>query len=537
MDGAGLDRRSFLKAAGASAAWALLPPVRGSALTASIPWTIPALREWAPRSGAFTLRPSTRIVARTPELLPEASLLAGDIARLTGLTPGVAIGGALAQGDVGLGLTAADAGLGLEGYRFEAGETIVISANAAEGAFYGTRTLLQLLRQSNAIPAGVARDWPRYAHRGLMVDIGRQHFSVDWLAARIEEIAYLKLNYLHLHFTENLGWRIGSETHPEVVSDEHLTKDQVRGLIELAARHHVAIVPEIDMPGHMGAALAAHPELQLRDALGRANPNNLDYTLPDARRFAFELIEEYLDLFPGPVWHTGADEYLITIPAVPTPIDYTLYPHLQAYARERYGRTATPKDGILGFVNEVNELVRAHGKTLRVYNDGLSGGRAVTLSPDIEVEWWTDRDGPTPAALLAAGHRIHNIGWFPTYYVNGFPGGFIPGYPSEELPILPPRPSMRSAYESWDVHRFYGPLYLNADLSFPPQIISPDEPGNRGSRLLIWNDDPTVATEEQIAAGIAPRLRVIAQKTWELPLLTPSYREFQTIIDRVGGPP
>src|SRR5690606_30320592 len=96
-------------------------------------------------------------------------------------------------------------------------------------------------------------------------------------------------------------------------------KDEVRALIELASRYHVTVVPEIDMPGHLGAALAAHPEFQLVDVLGRPARTQLDVSNPAARAFARELIEEYLPLFPGPYWHLGGDEYM-------APYDYPLYP-------------------------------------------------------------------------------------------------------------------------------------------------------------------------------------------------------------------
>src|SRR4030095_12151831 len=114
----------------------------------------------------------------------------------------------------------------------------------------------------------------------------------------IKELAYLKMNYFHLHFSDDGGFRIESETHPEIVAAQHLSKQEVRPLVALAGRYHVMVVPELDMPGHLGGALAAHPELQLRDALGQANASRLDITNPAALSFARDLIEELLPLFP-----------------------------------------------------------------------------------------------------------------------------------------------------------------------------------------------------------------------------------------------
>jgi hexosaminidase len=490
--------------------------------------TIPALREWRGGEGTFRLRRSPRIVvpvAHRRRLRSDAEVFADDLRELTGRRVEVVSrrGTRLRRGDIRLALGARDHGLGREGYRMRIGRTVRIAGNHPAGAFYATRTLLQLLRQGADVPAGRARDWPRYPERGLMVDVGRKYFTPGWLQAHVRELAYLKLNYLHLHLSDNQGFRIESERHPEVVSSRHLTKREVRELVALATRYHVTVVPEIDMPGHMEAALARHPELQLKNLAGLRSPANLDYTLPEARAFAHELIEEYLPLFPGPYWHMGADEYLITVPGFQTPVDYALYPQLEAYARREYGPEATAKDGILGFVNSTSALVRARGKTLRIWHDGLEGGRAVTVDPSIAVDWWIDTAGPTPHELLAAGHRIMNAGWFPTYYVEG--------------PLGAVRPDMRTAYESWEVNRFYGPFVLNEGLQNPPDVVAPDEPRNLGSKLHVWNDVPDAETEEQIATGIAPRLRVIAQKTWGSPLLTPSYAEFEDIARATGHAP
>ena len=108
----------------------------------------------------------------------------------------------------------------------------------------------------------------------------------------------------------------------------------VRKLVRVARRHHVTIVPELDAPGHLQAALEPHPELQLTNAAGQKQPDKLDVTLPEARDFIADLLDEYLPLFPGPWWHTGADEYL---GIASTEQDYEFYPQLEAYADAKYG--------------------------------------------------------------------------------------------------------------------------------------------------------------------------------------------------------
>lgn len=492
---------------------------------ASRPLTIPALSEWEPASGTFTLGEGARIVA-SPAFAQVAQTFAEDLQALTGHALPV-IGDAAAPGDIELASEICDATLGVEGYRLTIGDTLRIRALAPNGAFYGTRTVLQLLHQSSQIAAGRARDVPRYPERGMMVDAGRKYFTAAWFALHVRELAYLKMNYLHIHFSDNQGFRIESTSHPEIVSTDHLTKSEVQSIVTLAQRYFITVTPEIDMPGHMAAALTPHPELQLTNALGQGDASRLDVTNPAALPFVTELIEEYLALFPGPYWHTGADEYL-------PPSGYDLHPQLAAYAREQYGPNAVAKDAVHGFTDRIDDLVRAHGRTTRMWHDDLNGGAAVKVNPDIVVEWWTnfsplsDPLPPGPQAILDAGHEIENSGWFPTYYVQGGAFGVSP---------LPPPADMRSAYESWEVNQFYGPIYYDQSLNFPPDVIDPGEPRNHGAKLNLWSDDPTAETEDEVTAHIAPNLHVIAQKTWSSPVLVPDYASFQAIMAAVGGPP
>ena len=186
----------------------------------------------------------------------------------------------------------------------------------------------------------------------------------------------------------------------------------------VAAKYHVTLVPEIDMPGHMTAALAQHPELELTDITGQRQAGKLDVTNPAARKFAEDLVDEYLALFPGPVWHTGADEYL---GAFSTEADYARYPQLAAYAQARYGPNANGKDAVLDFTNEIAAHVHRAGKQLRVWSDGTGGGSAVTLDPTASVMWWEEQHSPTPLTLTRAGHQVINVGWWPLYYVTGGP--------------------------------------------------------------------------------------------------------------------
>lgn len=508
-----------------AAALGCMLAVPGAALAQDArPQTIPALRSWTASDGTWALGADARIVVRHANrrtLRVAARQLAGDLGTRRGRRiPTPARRGARARpGDVLLARTRRDPELGPEGYGLRIGRVFTITAPRPAGVFYGGRTLLQLLRGADPIRRGRARDRPRYPERGLMVDAGRKYYTYAWLAARVRELARLKLNLLHLHLSDHQGFRIQSDTHPEIVSPQHLTQQEVRDLLALARRHHEMVVPEIDMPGHMPAALAGHPELQLRSVTGQAEPGVLDVGNPAARRFALDLVGEYLDLFDGPYWHVGADE---VVPFVTYPLG--LYPSLEASARGRFGPSANAKDAVHGFVNDVDALVRSRGRTTRMWHDDVGGGSAVARDPRIVTEWWIDVSPlsdvrpPAPADLLARGHRILNAGWFPTYHVNGVGGSPIPV-----------RPNLRTAYESWDVHEFHGVLEV------PAASVAPGEPRNLGAKVHLWNDNPAFSTEQQDAVTIRPGLRVIAQKTWGSPLLTPSYAAFTALAQRLGS--
>jgi len=465
----------------------------------SKPSIVPTIAGWKGGKGTFRLGVGGRVLTADASLRAEAKTLARDLGLRTAT-------GSSRPGDVVLRRSNA-LSLGAEGYRMVIGDTVRIGARGAAGAFYGGRTLIALLGKETTVPRGVARDVPRYRERGLMVDVGRKYFTPAWLQARVRELAGLRMNVLHLHLSDNEGFRIESDRHPEIVTRPALTKGDVRALVALATRYHVAVIGEIDMPGHLRAALARHPELQLRNASGGREADKLDVTSPAARAFAREIVEEYLPLFPGSFWHGGADEYL---GAFATPATYAAYPQLQAFARAKYGPSAMGKDAALDFTNFIAGVVRGAGRTLRVWSDGAGGGSAVELDRSAVVEWWEETHSQSPQALADAGHDVLNAGWWPTYYVNG--------------PLSTLRADLRQAFDGWEPFRFDGPYssrWTGSDAT--TQELAPSDPRLAGAALNVWNDDPAAATEHEIATGIAPRLRLIAQKTWGAPPLADTF--------------
>ncbi|GAA4947394.1 hypothetical protein GCM10023238_12190 [Streptomyces heliomycini] len=226
--------------------------------------------------------------------------------------------------------------------------------------FYGTRTLKQEIEGAGAAPEGVVRDEPAKQRRGLMLDTARKFYTADWIEDRIRELGDLKFNEIGLHFSDDQGFRV----RVRLASGDRVraAPDQGAGeeIVDLAESRHITVVPEIDSPGHLGAVIAAHPDLQLRDADGDAVRGAIDISKP-AAEIVDDLLDEYAGLFPGGQWHMGGDEYRRWWCPTPRRRSRDWPPP----ARERYGSGATVEDLTTGWLNDRAATVRGHDRTPR----------------------------------------------------------------------------------------------------------------------------------------------------------------------------
>lgn len=307
-------------------------PTRSYPLS-SAPRTIPAVREHtAARGPGWKPAKDSTVVAADPELADEAKLLAKE------LKIGYRGEKSARSGDVELALAASGKG-DPESYTLKTADNrVTISGPGQAGVFYGTRTLKQSLNADDTVPEGVVRDTPDRPQRGLNLDIARKHYTADWIEDRLRQMADLKLNQLGLHFSDDQAFRIESDTHPEVVSEEHLTKAEVRRIVKLAQSLHITIVAEIDSPGHLGAVLKAHPDLQLRNTQGVARQGAVDISKAESAKIVDDLLTEYAELFPGNWFHVGADEYQALTVSDPA----ASYPQLAEAARKVRSRRHRP---------------------------------------------------------------------------------------------------------------------------------------------------------------------------------------------------
>ena len=305
-------------------------------------------------AGTFALTPSTHVYAGRGAGAT-AKVLAEHLRPATGypFKKGTQfLGSAPVAGSILLTTKDADTNLGPEGYELTVTpEAIVIRAPAEAGLFYGVQTLYQLLPPAIYSPNLVAgtswqvpcvhiRDWPRFAWRGVMLDVCRHFFTKTEVEAFLDTLALHKLNTFHWHLTDDHGWRIEIKKYPKLTSvaawrsgvgfgyasnsataygpdgryGGFYTQDDIREVVKYAAARHITIVPEIEMPGHSLAALTAYPQYSCTGGpFEPALEGGVFYGIYDPANeetyvFLGNILKEVSELFPGPYIHIGGDE-------------------------------------------------------------------------------------------------------------------------------------------------------------------------------------------------------------------------------------
>ena len=253
---------------------------------------IPQPQQVQASEGAFALDEDTQIVLSDPTdaaLRALADLQAAWLREATGLLLPVSDALPGTPGTIAFVLPAAVPAERDESYRLDvAEETITLSAHHPAGLFYAAQTLRQLLPvagEARSVPAVVVEDAPRFAYRGMHLDVARHFFPVDFVKKYIDLLAMYKMNTFHWHLTEDQGWRIEIKKYPKLTEvgayrketiveknfDPYVgdgeryggfyTQDEIREVVAYAQARYVTIIPEIEMPGHSTAAIAAYPEL------------------------------------------------------------------------------------------------------------------------------------------------------------------------------------------------------------------------------------------------------------------------------------
>jgi hexosaminidase len=399
---------------------------------------IPKPTSIRPGIGNFTVSPSTKILIKIDdeEIPAIANLLAGYLQRADGQE--TVIGDEnidRSTGNIQLRLNG-DSGLGEEGYELSiTADSILLSANRPAGLFYGVQTLWQLIPINHSgtisLPVVSIHDTPRFTWRGTMLDVARHFFGVEDVKRYIDLIAQYKMNRLHLHLTDDQGWRIEIKSWPRLAevggstqvgggAGGYYTQEQYQEIVDYAGSRYVVIVPEIDTPGHTNAALASYAELNSSEEAPtlyegtQVGFSTLWINSEITYQFLDDVIHELAALTPGPYIHIGGDE-----------------------AR------STPEEDYKMFIKRIQEIVISHGKTPigwteigsaeilpgtivqhwvgTSYQDAKRQGAKIILSPAKKVYLDMKYDESTSLGLDWAGlvSVKDSYDWEPGSYIEG----------------------------------------------------------------------------------------------------------------------
>lgn len=387
---------------------------------------------------------------------------------------------------------------------------IIISAGNSTGVFYAIQTLRQLVLAGDkagliSIPTLSIYDYPTYEWRGMMLDVSRHFFSIEYLKKQIDLLAYFKFNKFHLHLTDDQGWRIEIKQYPELTQqgawrtfNKHdslslqkakenpdfeldpnflvrngetvlyggfYTQEEIKDLIRYAQGRHIEIIPEIDMPGHMMAAIGAYPELS---CIGEAAWGEL-FSVPlcPCNEAVYTFLEHVLDevtaLFPSKYIHIGADE-----------VEKNTWQESQACKELMKVQGLDNTDELQSyFVERMQKYLTSKGKSVIGWDEVLEGG----INPEINIMYWRDWIGSVPEKAVGNGNKII----------------FSPGYP---LYLSRPDSSI------YDVYHIKGLKSIPEDKR---SLVL-------GAQANIWAEQ--ITSEDRANYLIYPRLIALSEIVW-----------------------
>lgn len=483
---------------------------------------IPQVQNLSVKDGDVYVFDSSRmLVYDNQDSRRSLELFAQDLEELVGIRPSVAAG------------TSEDAKdnvyftLGLQDERKEAysinvsSDGILVRAVAPEGIYRATRTLLKSVgtekTSSVEFPSAEVSDWPRFGYRGLMLDVSRHFSDVEMVKRTIDMLALHQLNIFHWHLTDDQGWRIEIKSHPELtevgawrddtVVGRYLggtdyptdgkrhggfyTQEQIREIVAYAKERYIEIIPEIDLPGHTSAVLAAYPQLGcedkeykvanrwgvIRDVLCAGNPASLDLFK--------DIMDEVCDLFPGKYIHLGGDECVKD--------RWKACPKCQKKIRElglKDGSRYSKEDYLQSwFMGEVASFVQSKGKRVIGWDEILEG---VPMDDSVIMSWRGTEGGITAARM---GHDVVMTPTSDMYFDQS--------------------QTLASQLEEIPVGGFINVMKVYSYEPLPASLTPEQQKHILGCQANVWCE---YMPEERIRQyQILPRLAALSEVQWTMP--------------------
>ena len=388
-------------------------------------------------------------------------------------------------------------------------QRIEIRATSGAGLFYGMQTLLQLMQPAGTGSYSVAsveiEDTPRFAYRGLMLDVSRHFSTKEFIKKQIDALAYYKINRLHLHLTDAAGWRLEIKKYPLLTdfaawrtdptwkkwwnggrkylrydepgaSGGYYTQNDIREILEYARQHYITVIPEIEMPSHSEEVLAAYPQLSCS---GEPYKNS-DFCVGNEETFTFleNVLTEVMELFPSEYIHVGGDEAGKSA--------WMTCPKCQKRMKDEHLANVDELQSYL--IHRIEKFLNNHGRRLLGWDEILQGG----IAPNATVMSWRGEEGGI-AAVTSGHHAIMTPGAY--CYLDSYQdapysqpeaiGGYLP---LKKVYAYDPVPASLTAEQAKLVYGVQGNLWVEY-----------------------------IPTPEHVEYMIYPRMLALAEVAWSAP--------------------
>ena len=401
-----------------------------------------------------------------------------------------------------------------DAYAVDIKNNITISAEDETGIYYGLTSVIQMLIEGdNVLTKGNIVDYSDVEDRSFHLDCARKFFTKDWIISLIKDLSWQKYNSIQLHFSENEGFRLQSDTLEAIdgfqyVNNQYLTKQDMLEIIQVANEYHIEVIPSLDSPGHLGAVLRYLPSdyscASLFPSDGRRAQCFNIFTNDEARGFLIDLMTEFIDFFSEAGckrFNIGGDEFL---------------EKFSNFSNEQYVQ-------IMEYFNEVSGIVKSKGMTPRAWNDGVMYGNytGYKLDPDIEICYWAaPQNCASIEKFVQNGNRVINFSDTYMYYVlsswwlqNACPEG-------------------DRIYKEWHPGKF-----STLQGGIPQTYNKPYANFIKGGSYAIWCDVPGYMTQDSVANNIFYRTRATAYKMWNTSDSMPEYADVKKAFDKIGRVP